>query len=319
MCKHNVGAVSTIRWFQGMFCASIISFTYMFSPLYIVTSFLFLIWGYPSPDLSLVYAMPMIISILVPSMASPKIVSYLAPMCDYFQFNAIEEDGESIEKDLAKGKNYIIAIQPHGVISYGGICSAIAFDRKYSKVKTAVASVVLKIPILKHVMGIFNLTDASASNLKRILHKDGEEGSIVLYVGGMAELFYCSRDIEKLYLSKRKGFIKLALRSGVDIIPIYMFGNTSVLSVLTHGILADISRKLKLSTTLFWGKWYLPIPRDDKILYVSGKPISIPHIAEPTSEDVDKYHAIYVKEVERIFETYKKRVPLYQNKKLVID
>lgn len=302
-----------------MFCASIISFTYIFSPLYIVTSFLFLVWGYPSPNFSLMYAMPMIVSILVPSFASPKIVSYLAPMLDYFKFEAVEEDSETIEKNMAKGKNYIIAIQPHGVISYGGMCSAVAFDRKYSKIKTAVASVVLKIPVLKHVMGIFNLTDASASNLKKILQKNGEEGSIVLYVGGMAELFYCSREIEKLYLSKRKGFIKLALRSGVDIIPIYMFGNTSVLSVLTHGILADVSRKLKLSATLFWGKWYLPIPRDDKILYVSGKPIAIPHIPEPTSEDVNKYHAIYVTEVERIFETYKKRAPLYQNKKLVID
>lgn len=319
MYKPKEGTISTMRWLQGMFCASIISFTYMFSPLYIVTSFLFLVWGYPSPNFSLMYAMPMIISILVPSFASPKIVSYLAPMLDYFKFEAVEEDSEAIEKDMAKGKNYIIAIQPHGVISYGGMCSAVAFDRKYSKIKTAVASVVLKIPVLKHVMGIFNLTDASASNLRKILQKNGEEGSIVLYVGGMAELFYCSREIEKLYLSKRKGFIKLALRSGVDIIPIYMFGNTSVLSVLTHGILADISRKLKLSATLFWGKWYLPIPRDDKILYVSGKPITIPHIPEPTSEDVDKHHAIYVKEVERIFETYKKRVPLYQNKKLVID
>lgn len=263
--------------------------------------------------------MPMILSILTPSFASPKIVSYLAPMCDYFQFEVIEEDAENVLQSMEQGKNYIFGIQPHGVISYGGICSAIAFDQKYMRVKTAVASVVLKIPILKHVMGIFNLTNASSSNLKRILNRDGVDGSIVLYVGGMAELFYCSRDVEKLYLSKRKGFVKLALCHGVDIVPIYMFGNTSVLSVLTHGLLADISRKFKLSTTFFWGKWYLPIPRDDKIIFVSGKPLKIPHIAEPTEDDINKYHSLYIKEVERIFETYKKRLPLYKNKRLVID
>lgn len=42
--------------------------------------------------------------------------------------------------------------------------------------------------------------------------------SIVL--GGIAELFKSSRKEERLYLSKRKGFIKYALSYGVDVIPV---------------------------------------------------------------------------------------------------
>jgi hypothetical protein len=82
-------------------------------------------------------------------------------------------------------------------------------------------------------MGIFNLTDASASNLAKILKKKGVDGTVVLYVGGIAELFKTCREEERLFLSGRKGFIKMALRSGVDIVPIYLFGNTSVLSVVS--------------------------------------------------------------------------------------
>lgn len=130
---------------------------------------------------------------------------------------------------------------------------------------TAVADAVLLTPIVKHVLGIFGIISASKSSMKRALKKSGPEGCVVLYVGGMAELFLSCENNEKLYLLKRKGFIKLALQEGVDVVPIYLFGNTTVLSVLKKGALAMISRKLQVSLTYIWGKWGLPIPRDCKV------------------------------------------------------
>lgn len=81
-----------------------------------------------------------------------------------------------------------------------------------------------------------------------------------------------------------------------------------------------MSRRLKLSFTLFWGKWFLPIPRDDNLLYVAGKAIEIPKIAEPSQEEIDIYHKKYVDEVVRIFNTYKSQAgKLYEEKSLFID
>ena len=132
-------------------------------------------------------------------------------------------------------------------------------------------------------MGIFGLMDASASSLRKHFkatcstngtnnggskdstRSSNAKGSVVIYVGGIAELFKSSRKEERLYLSRRKGFIKLALREGVDVIPVYLFGNTSVLTVVKTGLLANLSRKLQVSLTYFWGKYYLPIPRDEKV------------------------------------------------------
>ena len=38
-------------------------------------------------------------------------------------------------------------------------------------------------------------------------------------------------------------------------------------------------------------------------------------IREPTQEDIDKYHKIYVEEVVRLFDVYKSRAgPMYDNK-----
>lgn len=156
--------------------------------------------------------------------------------------------------------------------------------------------------------------------MRRILREgEGIDGCLVLYIGGIAELFKSSRKEERLYLKKRKGFIKVALREGVDIIPVYLFGNTSVLTVMKTGPLANMSRKLQVSLTYFWGKYYLPIPRPEKLLYVRGKPLGLPHILEPTNEDVDKWHVIYCEEVTRLFNENKEKLPAYKNKGLFID
>ena len=145
------------------------------------------------------------------------------------------------------------------------MCAAVNCPKELRGFRTAAASVLLKFPILKHVLGIYGLVDASGNNFRKVIQNEGLEGSVVVYVGGIAELFKSSRKEERLYLSKRKGFIKYALRYGVDIIPVYLFGNTSVLTVVKNGPIAHMSRKLQMSVTYFWGKYNLPIPRDDKV------------------------------------------------------
>lgn len=176
------------------------------------------------------------------------------------------------------------------------------------KLPTAVANAVLYTPIVKHVLGIFGLISASKASMKQTLKKSGVDGTIVLYVGGMAELFLSCENEEKLYLQKRKGFIKLALTEGVDVVPIYLFGNTNVLSVLKTGLLASISRKVvtiyrtmrwisvavrfasnysivllqfQVSLTYIWGKYYLPIPRDCKVRRVWSYSSSITFTRTP--------------------------------------
>ena len=92
------------------------------------------------------------------------------------------------------------------------MCSGSFCIDEFRKIKTAAASVVTSVPILKHVMGIFGLIDASKKSIVRHMKKGGAAGSIVIYIGGIAELFKSSRKEERLYLSKRKGFIKVRVR-----------------------------------------------------------------------------------------------------------
>ena len=189
-------------------------------------------------------------------------------MADYFDFETAFEFTDDDVRDMLKknpDRKFILASQPHGVLSFCGMSAAAMADPDIGRIHTAAASVLLSTPILKNVMGIFGLVDASRKSLQKHFQKPGIDGCIVIYVGGIAELFKSSLDEERLFLSERKGFIKLALREGVDVVPAYLFGNTNVLSVLKHGPLADLSRKIQVSLTYVWGKWYLPIPRDTKV------------------------------------------------------
>lgn len=313
---------SSFRWYLGMCIASVFSLIYFVVPFYMLAALLALMFRYPSVQAAWIFAAPILISAVIKPIHMPWIIERLKPMLDYFDYEEIRERFPiDVKQEILNGKNYLMVFQPHGATSFAGILSAAALDLDFKgkdKFPTAVANALLYTPLLKHVLGIFGLISASKSSMQRQLKKPGPEGCVVLYVGGMAELFLSCENEEKLYLSQRKGFIKLALQEGVDVLPIYLFGNTTVLSVWKPSLLASISRKLQLSLTYVWGKWYLPIPRDCKLLYVSGQPLGLPHIKDPTQADIDKWHAKYCQEVKRLFDTYKERVPEYKHKQLEI-
>jgi len=159
------------------------------------------------------------------------ILRYMSPMLDYFEYEQIiESKPVNVREQILKGTNYLCVFQPHGALSFGGICSAVqaavnadaGIEPHFignGAFPTAVASALLATPILKHVLGIFGLISASKKSMIRALQKKGVQGCVVLYVGGMAELFLSCENEEKLYLKQRKGFIKLALQQGVDVVP----------------------------------------------------------------------------------------------------
>lgn len=58
------------------------------------------------------------------------------------------------------------------------------------------------------------------------------------------ELFLSTPKEERLYIGKRKGFIKLAMRTGSEVIPCYYFGNTTVLEVGKRAVDAPFAADL---------------------------------------------------------------------------
>jgi len=64
---------------------------------------------------------------------------------------------------------------------------------------------------------------------------------------------------------------------------------------------------LKIPGVIFFSK-FLFFPNYDLDLFsVIGKPIVLPQISEPTNEEIDHYHQVYVDSLKSLYDRYKKR------------
>jgi 2-acylglycerol O-acyltransferase 2 len=284
-----------------------------------------LIFKYPTMKWSCFYAAPLFLSSILPQMpqlAWPVFSYVFQPMKEYFEYEQIlEAKPVNIDTEILRGVNYLFVLQPHGVFAFCAYCAALTMPPEFMgpwDFPCAVANAVLYLPIIKHISSVRHWVSASKPSMISILKKPGARGCLSLFVGGIAEMFLARDDVEQVFLKSRKGFVKLALQQGVDVIPVYMFGNTHALSALRSDLLFKLSRKLHFSIGYACGRWYLPVPRPTKMMWVRGQPLGMPRIEHPTQEEIDYWHNKYCMQVKRLFDTYKERVPEYKHKRLEI-
>ena len=109
----------------------------------------------------------------------------------------------------------------------------------------------------------------------------------------------------------RKGFIREALRNGMDVVPVYHFNHTRIFRYLVpESINKHISwlcRKSGLPFGLYYGRFGSPyIPFKTKLTSVVGRAIRVEEaIPNPSPELVDAYVAEYKREMTRLYYTYR--------------
>ena len=117
-----------------------------------------------------------------------------------------------------------------------------------------------------------------------------------------------------------QGFLKMALRHNLPVVPVYCFGITKLFHRLPlPDIVERISLMLRTSICLFFGVAGLPIPFRQKLFYVMGDPIhpstvlggtgtngaAPPHTSEQEDKLVHQLHQKFCEELMRVFENNK--------------
>lgn len=88
--------------------------------------------------------------------------------------------------------------------------------------------------------------------------------------------------------------------------PIYYFGNSQLFDFVGGKWISRLSRKMRTSILLFYGRFFLPIPYQHPITMVIGKIIPVPEpIPEPTQEQIDEMHALFTCELVALFDRHK--------------
>ncbi|ESL08787.1 hypothetical protein TRSC58_03505 [Trypanosoma rangeli SC58] len=133
---------------------------------------------------------------------------------------------------------YIFAFHPHGVFAGSALCGIfseawkqkIGYNAK-TYVSTHEASVVFNIPIIRD----FNLSLGALSVTRAAIESSLSSGnSPLIVVGGQAELTLTKRSNKVMSLiTYHHGFVRLALRHGVPLVPVISFAEQNVLSIVS--------------------------------------------------------------------------------------
>jgi 1-acyl-sn-glycerol-3-phosphate acyltransferase len=235
----------------------------------------------------------------------------------YFGLTVTFEDEQSIlEIETVQDKAPIFAMEPHDILPYNVFLfnnqlGIIPGDRMAKTARVLVTSAIFKIPIMRHV---YYWAGTRAVDKKTFRTRLENKETIAFIPGGVQEVIFLDPKKPEeliLYLKNRKGFIKLALERGNPIVPVFCFHLDGSYGywIPTGKFFENLARKIGFLPMAMWGRWGVPlgIPRPKKLHTVFGKPIDIPceGVGTVKEESVDKYHAIFLKEFEALFERHK--------------
>ena len=247
----------------------------------------------------------------------------------------------------------ILAMHPHAIIPLQAFIWSAFCDRFIPQFYGvgATSDQALRLPIVRHILLYLSVGSAHKDVILHSMQTD--DHNLFILPGGVAEIFLSQRHSEKdgsasgPYIqsikARRYGLMKLALQTGAAIFPMYAFGATDVFDQLmpvkkgstvskkSHNLsslvdylseaMESISRRVHGGLTLYWGRYFLPIPHNPKLTLVMADPIypvpgttgwnengtkkTCKKIPNPTPEQVEELMERYVDALHRLFEQYK--------------
>lgn len=241
---------------------------------------------------------------------------------DYFDFTGDWETVTALqEKDKKAGKKskMVFFEFPHGIFPMGQFLSAsLIRDITPGRMICGTgADVVFMFPVMRHIMAWIGTNPAKRANLTKILNR-GDHLAII--PGGIAEMYLMNPDTEGIFLRKRHNTVKAAIQEGADIVPVFFFGNTKIFNIAgnsgSDSLLSKLSRKLRASIVLFYGRHYLPVPFRHPIRMVTGRVVEVQQKEFPSDEEVE---AVMQKVIASVTELYEKKKPEWETRPLVIS
>ena len=224
----------------------------------------------------------------------------------YFSLNVVWP--QSMHRPAMEKTPVIFCLVPHGVIPMG-ITAYPLFSKLWNDKLCHWTSVpiIFKLPWVGFFLKQMGYIPALQKDILETLTK--KEENVGLILDGIEGMFHQSHKEEILYLQKRKGIVKIALKAGVPLVPVYGFGHTALWTVIVDpfSLLEKLSIQVQASLTPFFGRfgWFLGPPRRIPVSVCLGEPVRCPQVPEPTQEQVDEYHRQFLDSYRQLFETHK--------------
>lgn len=235
-------------------------------------------------------------------------------LCGYFSSRLVKT------ADLPPSSNYLFAVYPHGIFCAGGFCNFGSNATNFSATFPGLQSSLLTLrfhywfPFVREIFLALGAISCSEKSITRTLTQNQNGGKVLcLIVGGTREILKTKPGSYEIILKDRKGFVKLAIRTGTPLVPVFIFGETDIYDTLSpqpgtwlHWIQGYTQRLFSIPLFLPLGQFGL-LPRRTPLTTVIGAPIRVPKVAEPTRDMIDEYHAKFTHALQQLFEDHKKK------------
>ncbi|KAJ3269446.1 Diacylglycerol O-acyltransferase 2 [Terramyces sp. JEL0728] len=223
--------------------------------------------------------------------------------------------------DLDPSRNYVFGYHPHGIISLGAWVNfgteANGFSNMFHGIDLRLLTLSSNFfaPFVRELLLSLGICSVTRQSCENILNS-GPGNSLMIVVGGAQEALYAFPGTNRVLLKNRFGFIKIALRHGASLVPVYGFGENDLWDQLPNpegSLLYSFQMAFKKLTMVTppalhgrgiftYNFGFLPYRR--QVATVVGRPIDCPKIANPTNEQVAHYHKLYMEELEHIHREY---------------
>ncbi|SPN96970.1 related to diacylglycerol acyltransferase type 2a [Cephalotrichum gorgonifer] len=230
--------------------------------------------------------------------------------------------------DLPADGKYILGYHPHGIISHGAwaafATNALDFAGKFPGVTNTLVTLDsnFRIPFYRDWILAMGLRSVSKESIWNTLTRGGPDGqgagrAVTIVVGGARESLEAEPRALRLILEARKGFIKMAIRTGADLVPVLAFGENSLydqLSPKTHPMVHKFQmmclRVFKFTLPALHGRGVLNydiglMPYRRPVNIVVGRPVKVERSSAPEQGEIERMHALYVAELKKLWEAYK--------------
>ncbi|XP_069375038.1 2-acylglycerol O-acyltransferase 1 isoform X7 [Paralichthys olivaceus] len=161
------------------------------------------------------------------------------------------------------------------------------------------------------------LVSSSKSSLSYLVNRPEGGNVAVIAVGGAPESLDARPGALTLQVRNRKGFIKLALKYGAQLVPVFSFGENELFDQMENpsgSNLRTLQNRLQsimgFAVPLFHARGVFQysfglMPYRKSIHTIVGKPILVAQTPCPSSEDIESLHQVYLTCLNDLFEQNK--------------
>ncbi|XP_061566003.1 2-acylglycerol O-acyltransferase 1 [Cololabis saira] len=236
---------------------------------------------------------------------------------DYFPLKLVKT------ADLDPTKNYIFGFHPHGVLvagGFGNFCTeATGFSRLFPGLRSHLLMLPFwfRVPFFRDYIMFGGLVSSCKSSLAHLVSRPGGGNVAVVAVGGAPEALDARPGALTLQVKNRKGFIKLALKHGAHLVPVFSFGENELFDQMENpagSALRRLQNRLQnimgIAMPLFHARGVFQynfglMPYRKPIHTYVGKPIPVVQTPSPSSEDIERLHTDYLQSLTELFEQHK--------------